>query len=153
MSTPLIAPDNTWLLWAFLLTGVAASIWLEQTYRWAARVSGPVLALIGGMILSNTKLLPSDAPAYDTVTSYLVPVAIPLLLFRANVVRIVRESGSMFLAFHVAAVGSLLGALLAGWLFHSSVERPAEVAGIMAGSYIGGSVNFVAIQNHYRVSP
>ena len=105
------------------------------------------------MIFSNLKLLPTESPTYEAVTSYLVPTAIPLLLFRANVARIMRESGSMLIAFHVAAAGSLVGSLLAGFLFQSSVDRVAEVAGIMAGSYIGGSVNFVAIQNHYRVSP
>jgi uncharacterized membrane protein len=59
----------------------------------------------------------------------------------------------MFLAFHVATVGTLIGSLLAGLLFNTSVERAAELAGVMAGSYTGGSVNFVALQNHYQVSP
>lgn len=134
-----------------MLAGVAVCIHLEQNHRWAAKVSGPVLALIGGMLLSNLKVLPIAAPSYDLVDDYLVPVAIPLLLFRANVIRIIRETGSMFLCFHIASLGTILGAFLAAFLFRGSFPQVAEIAGIMTGSYIGGGVNFVAIKNTYAV--
>jgi uncharacterized membrane protein len=148
----IVQPSDAWWLWAAMISGVAACIYLEQTFRWAAKTSGPVLALLGGMLLSNLKLLPTDAPAYDVVDTYLVPAAIPLLLFRANIVRILRESGSMLLAFHVAALGTVIGAFIAGIAFRDSFPRVPEVTGIMTGSYIGGGVNFVAIQKSYEVS-
>ncbi|MCI0747076.1 MAG: DUF819 family protein, partial [Verrucomicrobia subdivision 3 bacterium] len=150
--TSVVQPGDAWWLWAAMISGVGLCIYLEQNFKWAAKTSGPVLALIAGMILSNSKLLPTASPAYDVVDDYLVPVAIPLLLFRANVVRIVRESGSMFKAFHVAAIGTVLGALLAGLMFRGTFPRVPEVAGIMTGSYIGGGVNFVAISKSYEAS-
>jgi len=128
------------------------SIWLEQTFKWAAKLSGPVLALLLGMVLSNLRLLPTASPSYDVVDDYLVPVAIPLLLFRANIIRILRETGSMFLAFHVAAVGTVVGAFLAAFIFRGSFAHLPEVTGIMTGSYIGGGVNFVAIKDSYGIS-
>jgi uncharacterized membrane protein len=148
----IVQPSDAWWLWAAMISGVAACIYLEQNFKWAAKTSGPVLALIGGMLLSNLKLLPTEAPSYDIVDTYLVPAAIPLLLFRANVVRILRESGSMLLAFHVAALGTVIGAFIAGLAFRGSFPRVPEVAGIMTGSYVGGGVNFVAIQKSYEVS-
>ena len=42
LTLPLVRPEDTWLLWAAMLTGVAVSIWLEQTYHWAAKTSGAV---------------------------------------------------------------------------------------------------------------
>jgi len=149
--TSLIAPDNPWPQWACIIVGSAVAIYLEQTYRWAAKLSGPVVALLLGMALSNSKLLPTGSPSYDVVDGYLVPVAIPLLLFRANFVRILRETGPMFLAFHVASVGTVLGAFLAAFWFRGSFERVPEVTGIMTGSYIGGAVNFVAVADTYKV--
>jgi uncharacterized membrane protein len=149
----LIAPDNAWPIWAFIVVGVALCIHLEQTFRWAARLSGPVLALLLGMVLSNSRLLPADAPAYDVVEGFLVPVAIPLLLFRANLGRIFRGTGKMFLAFHVAAAGTVIGAFLAAFCFRGSVARLPEIAGIMTSSYIGGGVNFVAAKSHYQIGP
>lgn len=147
-----IQATDPWPLWGVMLAGVAVCIYLEQTYQWAAKTSGPVLALLIGMLLSNFKLMPTGSPSYDLVDDYLVPVAIPLLLFRANIVRIVRETGSMFLAFHVASLGTVIGAFLAAFLFRGTFPRVAEVTGIMTGSYIGGGVNFVAIKNAYNVS-
>jgi uncharacterized membrane protein len=148
----LIAPENLWPILAVILAGVALCIYLEQNFRWAARMSGPVLAIVGAMVLSNLKVMPGNSSAYDLVEDYLVPAAIPLLLFRANILRILRQSGSMFLCFNIAAVGSVLGAFLAAFLFKGSFPRVAEVAGIMTASYVGGSVNFVAVRNHYEVA-
>jgi uncharacterized membrane protein len=135
-----------------MIAGVAACIYLEQTFKWAARTSGPVLALLAGMLLSNSRLMPTEAAAYDIVDTYLVPLAIPLLLLRANVVRILRESGSMFACFHIAAVGTVIGAFVAAFLFRGSFAQMPEVTGIMAASYVGGGVNFVAVKSSYNVS-
>jgi uncharacterized membrane protein len=147
----LIGGSNIWAIWAVIVSGAALCLWLEQTHNWAAKVSAPVLAIVAAMALSNTNVMPLESAAYDVVDDYLVPLAIPLLLLRANVIRILRESGSMFIAFHVAAAGTIIGAFIAAFLFRDSVERVAEVAGIMTGSYIGGAVNFVAVQSHYNI--
>ena len=148
----LITPENVWPIWAVIIAGTATCIYLEQTRKWAAQISGPVLALLIGMVLSNCKVMPTSSASYDVIEDYLVPAAIPLLLFRANLVRILRETGPMFLAFHIASAGTVIGAFLAGFLFRGAFDRVPEVAGIMTGSYIGGAVNFVAIKDSYQVS-
>ena len=148
----LIAPTDAWALWAIILSGVAIAIYLEQTYRWAAKVSGPVLALVAAMILSNLKVTPTTSPVYDVVGDYLVPLAIPLLLMRADLRRIIRTTGTTFLAFHVSVVGTLVGALVAAWLFRDSFDQLPEITGIMTASYSGGSVNFFAVKSSFDVS-
>lgn len=186
----LIHPTNTWLLWAVILAGVGLSIWLEQTYRWAAKLSGPVLAMVLAMTLSNLKIMPSTTefvldqdgnkqalidgdlqfvPAattedelkkrngefvktngvYEIIQGDLVPLALPLLLFRANVFHIVRTTGWLFLTFHFAAVGTIIGAIIATFALQTQVPLPNEIAGIMTASFIGGAVNFVAVANTY----
>ncbi|MCH5377489.1 MAG: DUF819 family protein [Planctomycetes bacterium] len=149
--TPVIRPDNTWALWAVIVTGTAAAIWLEQTYKWAAKISGPVLALVMAMILSNVGVMPASAPSYSFVDDYLVPLAIPLLLMRANLWKIARETGWMFVAFHISALGTILGGLLATWLLRARIENIASVAGIMTASYTGGGVNFFAVKASFDV--
>lgn len=149
---PLVASDDVWTLGAITLTGVALSIYLEQTYRWAAKLSGPVLCLLAAMAMTNLKIMPAESSAYDLVDGYLVPVAIPLLLFRADVFRIVRTTGSMFVAFHVSVLGTMLGAMLAAVLFMGVLDQVPEVTGIMTGSYTGGAVNFFAVKGSFDVS-
>src|SRR5687767_11970896 len=98
--TSLVKPDDYTTLWALMITGTAAAIWLEQSYKWAAKLSGPVVALLIAMTLSNSRIMPADSPAYDFIGAWLVPLAIPLLLFRANVLEILRTTGRMFACFH-----------------------------------------------------
>lgn len=149
----LIAPDNAWPIWAFIIGGAAVSVYLEQTYKWAANLSGPVVALLVGMGLSNFKLMPVESPYYDVVDGYLVRIAVPLLLLRANIVRIWRETGKMLVPFHLATMGSIIGGILAGYLFRGNKEivHVPEVSGIMTASYVGGGVNFVAVAESYKI--
>jgi uncharacterized membrane protein len=147
-----ISSDNTWALWAVILSGTMVAIWLEQSYRWAAKLSGPVLALVMAMLLSNAGIMPTDAPSYSFVGNYLVPLALPLLLLRANLRRIARETGRMFLVFHISVLGTIVGAALATLLLRGRIEKIAELAGIMTASYSGGSVNFFAVRESFGVS-
>ena len=41
-----------------MCVSVALAIFLEQKYRWAARISGSVIALILAMVMANIGILP-----------------------------------------------------------------------------------------------
>ena len=146
----LISPNDTWLLWAIMLITVGVSIYMEQTYKWASKITGPVLALVVAVVLSNLKVMPIQSPSYDVVWTYVVPLCIPLLLFRANIFKIVKTTGSMFGAFHVSALGTLIGAVVAAFAFQTVVPHVAKLSGIMTASYIGGGVNFFAVQATFK---
>jgi uncharacterized membrane protein len=141
----LFSADNTWALWAIVIALAAISIMLEQRYQWAAKISGAVVALIGGLALANFKVIPTDSGVYDAVWGYVVPVSIPMLLYRADLKKILKESGRMFQAFWFVAVGTCLGAIVATLLLHNAIPQLSEIAGMMTASYIGGGVNFVAM--------
>lgn len=151
--TSLISSHDYATLWALIVIGTALSIWLEQTYRWAARLSGPVLALLIAMILTNTRVMPTASPAYDFVGDWLVPLAIPLLLFRANLKEIIRTGGRVFAIFHLSAIGTLVGVVVAVLLLHRFLDKTQMIhaAGMMTASYIGGGVNFMAMKASYNV--
>lgn len=150
---PLIAVDNTWPIWALIISGAAISIWCEQRFKWAAKLSGPVVALLVGMAFSNFKLMPVESPHYDIVDGILVRIAVPLLLLRANLVRIWQETGKMLIPFHLATIGSMIGGVLAGVLFKGTTRfsHVPEISGVMTASYVGGGVNFVAVAESYKV--
>lgn len=153
----MLSPADTWSLWALILSGTALAIWAENTFKWAAKLSGPVIALLIAMVLSNLRIMPAESPAYDFIGDYFVPLAIPLLLFRANVFEIARVTGKVFVIFHVASLGTILGAVLATWLLHGRVpgtntESLSQVAGIMTASYIGGGINFFAVKETFGTS-
>lgn len=141
MST-LIKPDQDWVLWAVLLGAAAFGLWAERR-RWGQRLSGAVLAIGFTFVLSNLRIIPVEAPAYDVVWSFFVPLAIPLLLLSADMRRILREAGPTLLGFVAGAVGTVLGTLVAYRLVPLGPEGH-KLAGIFCATYIGGSVNYVA---------
>lgn len=145
MNGTLISADNTWALWAILTAIAAGSIWLEQKYSWASKVTGCIIALVAAMALSNFKIIPVDAPVYDAVWSYVVPLAIPMLLFNANINKIKKESGRTLIIFLISGVGTVLGGFVAFFLLKNYIPELYKITAMMVGSYVGGSVNFVAM--------
>lgn len=146
MST-LISADNSWMLFAILVVIAAVSIRLEQRFLWAAKVSACVLCLVFAMLLANLRIIPTDAPAYDFIWSYLVPLAIPFLLFQADFRKIWRESGRMFGIYLLASLGTAAGGVLAYLLLKNrigAVDAKSALA-MFVGTYVGGSVNLVAM--------
>ena len=142
--------DDTWALWTILIGWAAVSIYLEQKFKWASKISGAIIALLGALILANLKIIPTDAPVYDAVWGYIVPLAVPLLLYKADVRRIWKSSGRTFLAFTISSVGTIIGAIVAVTLLGTLIPEPGKVTGMMTGSYIGGGVNFVAMSDAFK---
>jgi uncharacterized membrane protein len=150
MTEAFIRPDQTWVLWSIITGWAAISIYLEQKYSWASKVSGAIIALIGAMLLSNFNIIPTDAPAYDQVWGYVVPLAIPLLLYKANITKIWRESGRVMLIFLISSVGTTLGAFIAFFALKNYIPDLYKVGAMMTGSYIGGGVNFAAMAESFE---
>ena len=149
---PLIGADNHWALFAILAVIAALAIYLEQKFMWASKVTGCVLALIGAMLLSNFNIIPLDAPAYDFVWSYVVPLAIPMLLFNANIKRIGKESGRLLIIYLISGVGTIAGGFLGYILLKGGIKDLAYAVPMMIGTYTGGSVNLVAMSDAFSVS-
>ncbi len=139
----LIRPDQPWALWAVLLAAATFGFWAERT-RWGGRLSGAVLAILATFVLSNLRIIPSQAPTYDVVWTFLVPLAIPLLLLRADLRRILREAGPTLFAFAAGGLGTVVGTLLAVRLVPLG-EEAHKLAGIFCATYVGGSMNYAAV--------
>ena len=95
-------------------------------------------------VLSNLRVIPAaEVPTYDAVWGYLVPLAIPLLLLRADLRRIVREAGPTLLGFTAGAIGTILGTIVAFRIVPLG-EEGWRLAAVFSATYIGGSMNYAA---------
>ena len=139
---PLIDPDQTFALSAAIMVIVAFGFWAESQ-RWGQQLGGPLILLAVSMTASNLGIIPYSAPLYGTIAGVLVPMAIPLLLLRADLRTIIAESGPMLIAFLLAAGATIAGALIAAQLIDMGPLH-SEIVGTITSSYIGGSLNFVA---------
>ena len=151
--TPLISTDNTWALMAITCGWAAFSIYAEQTWKWAARLSGVIVALLGALLLTNLGIIPANCVFFDDVIwGYVVPMAIPLLLLNCDIRKIGRESGRILILFLIGSVGTVLGAFLAYDLFKGKIPELEGVTAMMTGTYVGGTVNLVAMADVFHIS-
>ena len=146
------APDDTWSLLMVMCVAVAISIYLEQKYMWASKISGAIIALLFALVLSNLSIIPTACTLYDDIIwGFAVPMGIPLLMLQCNMKKIWKETGRIMIIFCIGSAGTVAGAFLAYALLHNFIPGLAGVAAIMTGSYIGGGVNFAALATEFNV--
>ncbi|MEI0700351.1 DUF819 domain-containing protein [Brachyspira intermedia] len=148
----LISADNYWALWAIVVGFATLSIVLEQKYKWASTISGVIIALVCAMTLSNLKIIPMSSQVYDIVWDYAVPLAIPLLLIKCDVKKIVMESGKILVIFLIGSFATTAGSLIAFFILKDHINELEGIAAMITGTYIGGTVNFAALSNAFNVS-
>jgi len=140
----LISPESDLLLWGVIIGLVGFGFWAEQKTRIGKTLTGIIVAMSVTMLLSNLKIMPTAAPVYDSIFSDILPVAIPLLLFRADLRRLLRDGGPTLGAFLIGTVGIILGVALAVALVPLG-DLDAIAAGLFTATYTGGSANFAAV--------
>ena len=147
----LISTDNLWMTWMVVILVASFAIFAEQKWKWAARVSSAVVCIFGTVILANLKILPTTSSTYDVINNYILPLSIPLLLFKSDIKKIYKESGKSFVLFHVASLGTFIGAIIAGFIFRD-VSNVNGVVAMEVGAHIGGTVNLIAMANTFNVN-
>ena len=147
----MISANETWILWSIIIVIATASIYLENHYEWASKISGPIIGLLAAATLSNVGIIPVESPVYDQVWDIVVPLAIPMLLFTCDLKQIWKESGRLLMIFLISSVGTILGALVGYAFLGKLIPVLNHIAGMMVGSYIGGGVNFVAVASAFDI--
>jgi len=146
-STALITDPMAVVAW---LAGVLAAIfWLSGQPRLKKlfAITPPVIYAYFIPTLSTTLgITPSTSPAYDWILRYLLPTALFLLMISVDLKSILRL-GPIALAMLVAGTaGILIGAPIALLVFGPFLPHDAwKGLAALSGSWIGGSMNMVAI--------
>ena len=78
-------------------------------------ISAALVTILVGIAASNLGVIPYEAPAYSVVFQYLLPLTIPLLLFRADMWNVIHSTGTLFSAFLLGSGHSLILALLSNF--------------------------------------
>jgi uncharacterized membrane protein len=145
---------------AVFLVLPAYLIRFSHRYKFNQVFSDIVICYGIGMVLGNLKVLVLDFMADDgwldsvnavavSASRYLafvaVALAIPMLLMVNNVTDWIRYTGKIIPVFFLGVCTTLFVTLTMGYLFRHDMPDIATVSGMMAGVYIGGTPNMVAI--------
>ena len=135
---------------AVLMGVVFVSVKVAERYAWANKMSSVMWMLFLSATASNLGLIPTDAPLYSQLIGFAVPFAVCLVLFTVNLGDLKNAGAPMLVAFVVAAIGTCLGAVVAGlatgpWLERILGDDAWKLAGPFTGTYVGGSLNFFAL--------
>ena len=133
---------------------VFLAVWLERTFRFARTMSAGLMCLVFGMALSNSGLLPGDAPAYNQLGSIWVNAAIVLILLAVDLSTIRQAGRAMLFAFGLGAVGTMVGTTIATALLAGAIGPETwKLTGQFTGTYIGGGANFYALAGAFGTDP
>ncbi|MBK3518447.1 DUF819 family protein [Carboxylicivirga marina] len=144
----IIQADQHFIVLTMVLAAAAFGIWSEHK-KWFGKVSGILVTMISMSILAMVGFVPVGSgtgvsvPVYDMVFDYFIPISIPLLLFSSNIVKIIKESGKLLIAFVIGAIGVVIGCFIA-FYFIDLGDDAGNTAGVIAATLVGGSINFVA---------
>jgi uncharacterized membrane protein len=130
-----------------VLAGVVyTAIRLEQGHKVFRSLGAALVAILLGMVLSNSGLLPGTSPTYDLLMGPVVSVGIVLILFSVDLRTVISAGPVMLGAFAIGAVGTAIGAMVAGLAFAGMVGPETwKLTGQYTGTYTGGGVNFAAL--------
>ena len=150
-----IQPMDSFGIWAILLASSHFGLWAE-TKPWGASLGGACLiSALTTLILANIGILPHASPTYDQINHIILPLAVPLLLFSANLNVVFKSTGRLVPLFCFGSIGTLLGGVVGYMLVPllSLGDEAWKVCAALTSRHIGGAVNYVAVANVLNVSP
>ncbi len=136
----------TILLAVFFVVAPAGVLWACRKVKLLGKI-GPVLLLyILGVIVANIHVLPESAASLqDSLSSILVPLAIPMMLFACNFKNF---SAKQTLYSFIIGVVSVVAVVLGGYfLFKNQLGHEGPImAASLTGQYTGGAGNLAAVK-------
>lgn len=157
---PLVSADDRYSLWATAAGAAALGLKLERSTVVGRSLSGPVCAMLVTLVLTNLGVLPAAGSVHmSSLQGFVVKLATPLLLLGADLRKILRETGSLLLAFCLGTFSTLLGSILGYAMFGRSLSTlgvPGDgwkIASALTAKNIGGGLNFMAVCQANGVSP
>tara|TARA_Y100000310_G_C20702949_1_gene831775 strand:+ start:9650 stop:10792 length:1143 start_codon:yes stop_codon:yes gene_type:complete len=142
-------------VFAILCLIILLAIYAAKT-KWGKQLGAALLAILFTAVVANLKIIPSASNSielYSGIFTYLAPLSIFYLLLNVNL-RSIKQAGlPMIGLFLIGSAATTLG-ILASWY----IIQPERVlgndaniiAGMLTGTYTGGSVNFNAVALEYN---
>ncbi len=145
----------------FILTVLCINVvvceWLA-TKPYFRHLGTALMVIILTAITANAGLIPSSSTPtiiYDGIFAYVAPISIFFLMLSVNLKSIRQAGPAMIGMFLVGALGTMVGvgvAIKSFDIISLLGDKYYALAGMLTGTYIGGSLNFNAVAIHYGMA-
>ena len=133
---------------------IILSLYVGRT-KLGKQLGSALLVILFTAIIANLKLIPSASNSielYSIIFEYIAPISIFFLLLNVNLISIKKAGLPMITLFIVGSLSTTLGILIS-WIIISPENVLGSdanvIAGMLTGTYTGGSVNFNAVALEY----
>ena len=133
---------------------IILSIYIGKT-KLGKQFGAALLVILFTAVIANLKLIPSASNSiglYNIIFKYVAPISIFYLLLNVNLNSIKKAGLPMISLFIIGSLATTFGILLS-WILLSPetvLGNDAKIiAGMLTGTYTGGSVNFNAVALEY----
>lgn len=121
------------------------ALYLEKRKLVPSFFSAVVQCYAFGIIIGNILPLAVDEAVAEQLAGAGMILALPMLLFGANIKANWKLAGPGLVAFALCAVAGLIGTGIAAYFFQAGQPDGWKVAGMLTGLYTGGTPNLMAI--------
>ncbi|MFA7568237.1 MAG: DUF819 family protein [Alkalispirochaeta sp.] len=122
-------------------------LWFQRRFPRLASVNPIIPAYVAGLLLSfalpGTPLM---ASVQDGVSSGMVALSIPLMLFAVDIRRWALAGREALVSLLLAVVSIIIAVSVGHVFFRSVLEHSPQIAGLLVGVYTGGTPNLAALR-------
>lgn len=139
---------SLFFLVVFYLFSPLLILYLSQKIRLINKIGVVVIAYILGIIAGNTGLIPEDGkPVQEMIMTISIPLAIPLMLFSANLKQWATLAGKTFASMVIGLFVVVLMVFAGFFIFKDQgVEDFWKIGGMLIGVYTGGTPNLASLK-------
>ncbi len=147
--------ENPFYVLSVLCLLVILSVYATKT-KFGKKLGAALLVILFTAVIANIGLIPSASnsiPLYKGIFTYVAPLSIFYLLLGVNLNSIKKAGAPMIVTFLIGSLATTLGVLGAWYLLSPENvlgEEGRVIAGMLTGTYTGGSVNFNAVALAYN---
>ncbi|MFO8021600.1 MAG: DUF819 family protein [Perlabentimonas sp.] len=119
---------------------------LCHKYKFINKLGAVVIAYLIGLIVGNVGILPEgSSTVQDITTTITIPLAIPLLLFSANIKEWKSLAKVTFISL-IIGVFSITLVVFAGFFIFREMPNSWKISGMLVGVYTGGTPNLASLK-------
>lgn len=136
---------TAFLYTALLLTFPALTLYGEKRYKFFQWIGAMVICYITGMLIGNLPFIQVNHSLFSTISEISVSLAIPALLFSANLSLATKYTKAAMLSFSICAIAVSISASGARVFLARHIHEAWKISGMLVGVYTGGTPNMSAI--------